>query len=318
LFDETSENFKENGLGIKKSSVDYIKSSVNMYFRLMFNINSMNCEANRLLSKNLAKKYPKLPKYKFIWDLRAVFGSLKSLNLSTKISNNQILLIEYWQRKVTVLLAIYCLLRPQEINVIVDDNTVFEKDGLWVNTIIKTDNTHLRAIFIPSTNGEEDLNPMRATQGLKITCQFYMDTTHLFVSPYTGLILTIYKTKQYIRDLMRLAKIPEMFGVYSIKNSTIAYLLSKGISEDVINKIARYSLGSTMVSKQYAVSQDQKNGFAFIADLVVKSEILKDKVIDSSAHFTEFYGNENPEFVESKTINDSLHYRHFIILQILI
>jgi hypothetical protein len=110
---------------------------------------------------------------------------------------------------------------------------------------------------------------------------------------------------------MRLAKIPETFGVYSIKHSAIAYLLSKGISEDVINQISRYSPGSTMVSKQYAVSQDQKNVYGFIADLVVKSEIHKDKDIDSSAHFTEFYGNENPEFVESKTINDSLPLQTF-------
>jgi hypothetical protein len=48
---------------------------------------------------------------------------------------------------------------------------------------------------------------------------------------------------------MHLAKIPDKFGVYSIKHATIAYLLSKGIPEDVINKIARYSPGSTMVSK---------------------------------------------------------------------
>jgi hypothetical protein len=155
LFDETSENFKEKGLGIKKSSVNNIKSSVNMYFRLMFNIIAMNCEANRLLSRRLARKYPKLPKYKFVWDLKAVLVSLKPLKLTSEITNDKILFMEFLQRKETVLLAIYCLLRPQEINAIVADNTVVEKDGLWVNTLIKTDNTHLRAIFIPSTNSED-------------------------------------------------------------------------------------------------------------------------------------------------------------------
>jgi hypothetical protein len=51
--------------------------------------------------------------------------------------------------------------------------------------------------------------------------------------------------------------------------------------------------------------------YGFIADLVVKSEILKNKDIDSSAHFTQFYSNEDPEFVESKTINDSLPLQTF-------
>jgi site-specific recombinase XerD len=106
---------------------------------------------------------------------------------------------------------------------------------------------------------------MKVTQGLlKETCQFYLDVTYLFVSPFTSLRLTIYKTKQYIRDLMHLAKISDTFGVYSIKHSTIAYLLSKGIPEDVINKTARYSPGLTMVSKQYAITQDQRNVYGLL------------------------------------------------------
>jgi hypothetical protein len=113
---------------IKISSVDNIKSSVNMYFRLMFNINALDCEANRLISKGLARKNPKLPKYRFVWNINSILGSLKSLTLTGDLANDNILHLEFWQRKVTVLLAIYSLLRPQEINAIVLNNYIIEKD----------------------------------------------------------------------------------------------------------------------------------------------------------------------------------------------
>jgi hypothetical protein len=51
--------------------------------------------------------------------------------------------------------------------------------------------------------------------------------------------------------------------------------------------------------------------YGTIADFVVKSDSLKIRDIDSSAHFTEFYGKESLEFVESKTINDSLPLQTF-------
>jgi hypothetical protein len=54
---------------------------------------------------------------------------------------------------------------------------------------------------------------------------------------------------------MRLAKIPDNFGVNSIKHAFISYLLTKGIPEETLNKIARYSPGST-ISKQYVMVQD--------------------------------------------------------------
>jgi site-specific recombinase XerD len=85
---------------------------------------------------------------------------------------------------------------------------------------------------------------------IKITNQYFLDSTHLFVSLYIGLRLTVYKTKSYIHEVMRLAGIPDNYGVYSIKHATISYLLKRGISEETINKIARYSPGSAMVSNQ--------------------------------------------------------------------
>jgi hypothetical protein len=111
LLEETNEYSNEfmKGTRIKLSSLDNIKSAVKMYFRLMFNVNALDCETNRLISRGLSRKNPKLPKYKFIWDISAVLGSLKSLRLTVDISNDKILFMEYWQRKVTILLAIYCL-----------------------------------------------------------------------------------------------------------------------------------------------------------------------------------------------------------------
>jgi site-specific recombinase XerD len=63
---------------------------------------------------------------------------------------------------------------------------------------------------------------------IKITNQYFLDSTHLFVSPYTGLRITVYKTKSYIREVMCLAGIPDNYGVYSIKHATISYLLKRG------------------------------------------------------------------------------------------
>jgi hypothetical protein len=68
LSDEIKEHSDEMKVRI---NLDCIKSSVNMYFRLMFNVNALDCRANRLLSRGLARKNPKLPKYKFVWDISA-------------------------------------------------------------------------------------------------------------------------------------------------------------------------------------------------------------------------------------------------------
>jgi hypothetical protein len=59
------------------------------------------------------------------------------------------------------------LLRPQEINAIVLENIIIENDGLWVNTLIKTDINHFRAVFIPCTN-DEDLNLIKTTNFIRI------------------------------------------------------------------------------------------------------------------------------------------------------
>jgi hypothetical protein len=141
LSDEVNEYGHEIKSRLKLSSLDNLKSSVNMYFRLVFNINALDCEANRLTSKGLDRKNPKLPKYRFVWNINSVLGSLKSLTLTGDLANDKILHLEFWQRKVTVLLSIYSLLRPQEIHAIVLDNYIIEEDGLWVFTLIKTDSS---------------------------------------------------------------------------------------------------------------------------------------------------------------------------------
>jgi hypothetical protein len=79
----------------------------------MFNTNALDCEANRLTSKGLARKNTKLPKYRFVRNINSILGSLKSLALTGDLANDNILHLEFWQRKVTVLLAIYSLLHSQ-------------------------------------------------------------------------------------------------------------------------------------------------------------------------------------------------------------
>jgi hypothetical protein len=99
ISDEVSEynkEMKEIKSRIKISSVDNIKSSVNMYFRLIFNINALDCESNRLTSKGLARKNPKLPKYRFVWNIVSILGSLKSLTLTGDLANDNILHLEFW------------------------------------------------------------------------------------------------------------------------------------------------------------------------------------------------------------------------------
>jgi hypothetical protein len=81
--------------------------------------------------------------------MNSISGSLKSLTLTGDFANDNILHLEFWQRKVTVLLAIYSLLRPHEINAIVLNNYIVEKDGLWVFTLIKTDSSHLGQYLFP-------------------------------------------------------------------------------------------------------------------------------------------------------------------------
>jgi hypothetical protein len=68
LLEETNEYSNDcmKGSRIKLSSLDNIKSAVNMYFRLMFNVNAFDCDTNRLISRGLSRKNPKLPKYKLI------------------------------------------------------------------------------------------------------------------------------------------------------------------------------------------------------------------------------------------------------------
>jgi hypothetical protein len=196
------------------------------------------------------------------------------------------------------------------------DNYIIEKDGLWVFILIKTDSSHFKAIFIPSTNGEVVLNPMEASLSLiKITNQYFPDSTHLFVSPYTGLRLTVCKTKSYIREVMRLAGIPDNYGVYSIKHATISYFLKRGISEETINKISRYSFGSTMVSKQYAVAQDQRNVYKIIADFADRSAANKPidpENINSSARFNEYFGVFAQNNADSEDSRDSLPVMNFL------
>jgi hypothetical protein len=57
-----------------------------------------------------------------------------------------------------------------------------------------------------------------------------------------------------------------------------------GIKEDVINKLARYSLGSIMGRKRYAVIQYQKNVYNHITELSMKAKydfIKKNRIINS-------------------------------------
>jgi hypothetical protein len=96
LSDEIKEHSDEMKVRIKISILDSIKSSVNMYFKLMFNVNALDCQANRLLSRGLARKNPKLPKYKFVWDITATLSCLKSLKLNKEMSNDKILFMESW------------------------------------------------------------------------------------------------------------------------------------------------------------------------------------------------------------------------------
>jgi hypothetical protein len=82
LSDEIKEHSDETKVRIKVLSLDNIKSAVNMYCRLMFNVNALDCQANKLLSRGLTRKNPKLPKYKFVWDITAALFSPTYCSLS--------------------------------------------------------------------------------------------------------------------------------------------------------------------------------------------------------------------------------------------
>jgi hypothetical protein len=109
--------------------------------------------------------------------------------------------------------------------------------------------------------------------------------------------------------VIHLAGIPDNYGVYSIKHATISYLLKSGISEETINKIARYSPRSTMVSKQYEVAQDQRNVYKIIADLANRSadnKPIDPEYIDSSARFNQYYNVFKHNNDDSQVSKDSL------------
>jgi hypothetical protein len=64
----------------------------------------------------------------------------------------------------------------------------------------------------------------------------------------------------------------------------------------------------------YFEKYEQKNVYRIIADLSKKSKIDKYKDnnnIDSSALFDDCFGKDNPEFVESKKLMDSLPLEKF-------
>jgi hypothetical protein len=108
---------------------------------------------------------------------------------------------------------------------------------------------------------------------------------------------------------MHLAGVPDNYGVYSIKHATISYLLKRGISEETINKTSRYSPGSTMVSKQYAVAQDQRNVYKIIADLAdrpVANKNIDPGNINSSARFNEYFSIFTQNNADCEVSKDSL------------
>jgi hypothetical protein len=61
----------------------------------MFNINELDYEANRLISRGLARKNLKLPKYRFVWNINSILGSLKLLMLTGDLANDKILHLEF-------------------------------------------------------------------------------------------------------------------------------------------------------------------------------------------------------------------------------
>jgi hypothetical protein len=109
---------------------------------------------------------------------------------------------------------------------------------------------------------------------------------------------------------MRLAGIPDNYGIYSKKHATISYLLKSGISIEIINKIAR----STMVSKQYAVAQDHINIYKIIGDLADKSAAnipIDPEYIDSSACSNQYYSVFTHNNADSQVSKDSLPMKKF-------
>jgi hypothetical protein len=60
---------------------------------------------------------------------------------------------------------------------------------------------------------------MKLISEIKIKANSKLFKIRPLVSPYTGLRLTVYKTKLYIREIMRLTKISDNFGIYSIKHA---------------------------------------------------------------------------------------------------
>jgi hypothetical protein len=83
------------------------------------------------------KKFPKHPKYRCVYDLSIVLERINLMKLTVEIAKDKILVLEFWQRKTTILLAIYCLLGPHEINSIMINNMVIEKMVFGLKLLLK-------------------------------------------------------------------------------------------------------------------------------------------------------------------------------------
>jgi hypothetical protein len=189
MVDDVDEDIKQlyNTHSVKISSIRNIKTAVNMWFQLIFGINPLKNTTNHLFSKVVLRKHPIKPKYHEIWNLKLVLYLFKSFKLNKYISNDKILLFEFWQRNTIILIAIYCQFCLYEICNITTGSYKELDNDLCLHTVIKTDYNNLILTFIFSVNGEICDIPMIVVLNLiRIDYEYYSSTPKLFICGRSG------------------------------------------------------------------------------------------------------------------------------------
>jgi hypothetical protein len=190
-----------------------------------------------------------------MWDISQLL-----MHVKTNYNDNLILSLQQLLTKMIILVMIFTACRFPELTRLSVDPLVSSDDIL---TLVTGTKTHLDEWTPITLHRLED----PAICPLRVVCVWLNRTglngAPLFVDPDSRLPLSNKAISTRIRTTFGEAKIPPVYGAYSVKHAVISFLFRRNVEAWRINDWGRWSPGSSAASTFYRVAATEREWLGY-------------------------------------------------------
>jgi hypothetical protein len=248
-------------------SFTLIVSSVSTMIRIIFGFNVSDDPRVKLLMKAFKRTHPQLPKYSQMWNAGMLLDYFRNHTGDfTRDPHGDMIHLDFLQGKVGLLLMFFCYLRPIETAYIDLESWEEDEDGMTITSASKSENRGKIFVYIPKLLDSPTVSPYTAMKQLReVNIKTWPECPFLFANLETHTRLSRDRFRQKCKVLMREAGInTEKFGIYTVKHSSVTYLIKRNISRAQIEDAMHYKTRSTL-RNNYAVVESMKPWIKLLA-----------------------------------------------------